>query len=96
MNFTVTWFNPLKNIYDNFYLPSDYLQLNKVRLTSNYNYSNYVDTEVSLSQLHSYKQGHGLVDDIFRDCSDEAKDWIKGRNTNYSRFKELVDKVQIR
>lgn len=96
MNFTVTWFNPQRNLYDNFYLPSNYLELTKVRLTNNYNYSDYIDTELSLSQLHSYKNGYGLVDDIFNNCSDEVKDWIKGSCSNYSKFKSLVDKVQIR
>ena len=92
MNFTVIWFNPDKNIYDNFYTPTNYLQLNKVRLLKN---NNYIDTEISLSQLHSYNNGYDLVDNIFTD--EKLINWIKHTNViDFSKHKEIVDKVAIK
>ena len=92
MNLTVIWFNPDKNMYDNFYTPTNYLQLNKVRLLKN---NNYIDTEISLSQLHSYNKGYDLVDNIFTD--EKLINWIKHTNViDFSKHKEIVDKVTIK
>lgn len=94
MQFTVTWYNPQKHLYDNYYIPSDYLKEYECRLTSNFNYSNYIDTKLSLSQLHSYIKGYDLVDNIF---NEEVSNWIKNSNKviNFSKYKYLVNKVQI-
>ena len=92
MNLTVIWFNPDKNMYDNFYTPTNYLQLNKVRLLKN---NNYIDTEISLSQLHSYNNVDDLVDNIFTD--ETLINWIKHTNViDFSKHKEIVDKVTIK
>lgn len=95
MQFTVTWFNPIKNLYDNYYLPSDYLKQYPCRLTDNFNYSNYLDTKVSLSQVHSYFNGYGLVDNIF---SEEVSNWIKSSSNivDFRKYKEIVNKVSIK
>lgn len=86
MSFSITWFD----------IPEDYLTEYKCRFTDNYNYSNYIDTIASLSQVHSYFNGYDLVDNIFSD--EELRNWIKGINVviDYSRFKSIVDKVSIR
>lgn len=94
MQFTVTWYNPQKQLFDNYYIPSDYLKTYKCRLTDNFNYSNYIDTKLSLSQIHSYTNGYDLVDNIF---NEEVSNWIKNNNKviNFSKYKNLVNKVQI-
>ena len=93
MKFTVTWFNPNKNLYDNFYIPEDYLTEYKCRFTDNYNYSNYIDTKASLSQVHSYFNGYGLIDNIF---NEEISNWIKSSNVvDFRKYKNIVDKIQI-
>lgn len=95
MQFTVTWYNHIKGMYDNYYIPNNYLQLHRARLTNNYNYCDYIDTEVSLSHIHSYFNGYDLVDNIF---TEEVSNWIKQLNniTDFTKYKALVDKVDIR
>jgi len=96
MQFAVTWFNSNKNIYDNYYLPADLIQLSKVRITNLYNYQDYLDTELSLLQVLNYKKGYGLVQDIFSNLTKQEINWIINLNkVNYIKHKSLVNKVEI-
>ena len=91
-NFTVLWFNPDKNSYDNCYIPNDYLKETQAKLIKN---NNFIDTKLSLAQLYSYSNGYDLVDNIFEDI--ELISWIKHNETvDYRKYKYLVDKVAIK
>lgn len=90
-DYVVAWYNPNKNVYDNFYTPKNYYTPFKAKIV---NGSKCIDTVMSVSQWDIYIKGYDLVDNIFTDT--ELKDWLKCSNTvNYSKYKDIVAKVEI-